>query len=163
MYNLLFDSDALIKLTYSESIFKICETFNCLITKEIQEETVVEGKKRLYPDAIKIEKLIIDKKLKVKNSKKTIKTKENFGVGEESILRLYNTFKKGIIVTDDLAFIKYLESNNIIFIIPTDLIIILNKLKKINYEEAIYFLDKIKVFIKEEVYNETKKELKEDI
>ena len=45
MHNLILDSDALIKLTHSEAIFKVCETFSCLITSEIKEETVKEGKK----------------------------------------------------------------------------------------------------------------------
>ena len=58
MYNLLFDADALIKLTHSGSLIKICEVFNCFTTTEVKRETVDEGKKRLYPDAEIIEQLI---------------------------------------------------------------------------------------------------------
>lgn len=172
MYNLLLDSDALIKLTHSEAIFKICETFNCLITNEVKEETVKEGKKRFYPDALTIEKLIKGNFVKIRDSKRKPGIKEDaqtefgtsfvgFGKGEKSVLELYRSTRNSIIVSDDLAFIRHLENENIPFFIPFDLIILLKKLNKISLKEALYFLDKIKVFIKEEVYNKTKKELKE--
>ncbi|MAE43292.1 hypothetical protein CMO93_05955 [Candidatus Woesearchaeota archaeon] len=161
MYNLLLDSDALIKLTHSEIIFKVCEAFNCSITNEVKEETVKEGKARFYPDALIIENLIKNSLLNLKSSKKRIKIKENFGKGEKSILELYHNTKNNAIVSDDSTFIKHLENENIPFFVPSDLIILLKKQSKINQKEAFYFLEKMKVFIREEVYNETKKELKE--
>ena len=170
MYNLLLDSDALIKLTRSKAIFRVCEAFNCLITNEIKEETVEDGKKRFYPDALVIEKLIKDNLVKIRDSKRMPNIKEEtefsanfagFGKGEKSVLRLYRSARNSIIISDDSAFIKHLESKNIPFFIPADLIILLKKLNKISLKEAMHFLDGMKVFIKEEVYNEAKKELKE--
>jgi len=162
MYNLLLDADALIKLTHSEIIFDVCKTFNCSITKEVIEEAVTEGKKRFYPDALAIEKLIKNNLLKVKESKRKTKIKENLGKGEKSILELYSSIRTSIIISDDSAFINYLETENIAFFVPSDLIILLKDLNKISQKEALYFLNKIKVFIKEEVYNQTKKELMEE-
>ncbi len=160
-YNLVIDSDALIKLTHSEIIFNVCKTFNCLITEEVKEEAVTEGKKRFYPDAFVIEKLIKDNLLKVRAPKRKLKIKESLGKGEISVLKLHSSVRKSIIISDDSAFIKHLENNNIIFFVPSDLIILLKNLNKISLKEALYFLDKMRVFIKEEVYNETKRELKE--
>ena len=161
MYNLLLDSDALIKLTHSKAIFRVCEAFNCLITTEIKEETVEEGKKRFYPDALVIEKLVKDNLVKIRDSKRKPNIKEDFGKGEKSVLGLYHSTRNSIIISDDSAFIKHLENENIPFFVPSDLIILLKKLNKISLKEALYFLDKIKVFIKKEAYNEAKKELKE--
>ena len=172
MYNLILDSDALIKLTYSKAIFMVCKTFNCLITNEIKEETAEDGKKRFYPDALVIEKLIKDNLVKIRDPKRKPSIKEDaqtefgtkfigFGKGEKSVLGLYHSTRNSIIVSDDSAFIKHLEDKNIQFFVPADLIILLKKLNKISLKEATHFLDGIKVFIKEEVYNETKKELKE--
>ncbi len=170
MYNLILDSDALIKLTYAKAIVIICKTFNCLITNEIKEETVEEGKKRFYPDALVIEKLIKDNLVKIRSPKRKLNIKEEtefganfvgFGKGEKSVLGLYQSTRNSIVISDDSAFIRHLEDKNIPFFIPADLIILLKKLNKINLKEAMYFLDGMKVFIKEEVYNETKKELKE--
>jgi len=160
-YNLILDSDALVKLTHSEIIFNVCKTFNCLITKEVEEEAVTEGKKRFYPDAFVIEKLIKNNLLKVRVPKRKLKIKESLGKGEISVLKLHSSPRKSVIISDDSAFIKHLESKNITFFVPSDLIILLKKLDKISLKEAMYFLDKMRVFIKEEVYNETKKELKE--
>ena len=160
-YNLILDSDALIKLTHSEIIFSVCNAFNCLITKEVEEEAVTEGKKRFYPDAFVIEKLIKSSLLNVRAPKSKLKIKESLGKGEISVLKLHSSVRKSIIISDDSAFIRYLENNNIIFFVPSDLIILLKKLGKISLKEAMYFLDKMKAFIKDEVYNEAKKELKE--
>jgi rRNA-processing protein FCF1 len=161
MYNLIFDSDALIKLTYSEIIQKTCENFNCFITDKVKEETVDEGKKRFYPDADIIENLIERKLLKTKNPKKTIEIKDDLGKGEQSVLSLYKTIKKCIIITDDQYFIKQLEKENINFIVPADVIVLLKKLGKINLKESLYHLNKIKIFIKKETYKSVKKDLEE--
>jgi len=161
LYNFIFDSDALIKLTHSEIIFNVCKIFNCLITEEVKEEAVTEGKKRFYPDAFVIEKLIKNNLLKVRVPKRKLKIKESLGKGEISVLKLHSGARKSTIISDDSAFIKYMENKDIIFFVPSDLIILLKKLDKISLKEALYFLDRMKVFIKEEVYNETKKELKE--
>ncbi len=163
MYKLLLDSDALIKLTHSEVIFKLCDAFDCLITKEIEEETVTEGRKRFYSDALAIEKLLQKKLLKVKESKRKKEINEDLGNGEKSILQLYYATRNCTIISDDSAFIKYLEKENIRFFVPSDLIILLKKLNKITQKDALHFLDKMQIFIKEDVYNEAKTELKEEL
>jgi len=99
--------------------------------------------------------------VKIRDSKRKLGIKEDFGKGEKSVLELYHSARNSTIVSDDLAFIRHLENENIPFFVPSDLIISLKKLNKISLKEALYFLDKLKVFIKEKVYNETKKELKE--
>jgi len=161
MYNLLLDSDALIKLTYSGALIKICKTFKCTTTNEIKKETVDEGKIRLYPDAEIIEELIKTKLLKIKNPKKNIEITKNLGKGELSILSLTKEVKEYIIISDDQIFIKELEKENINFLVPTALIIWLKRLNKINQKEAKEHLERIKTFIKEEDYTKFKKELEE--
>lgn len=162
MYNLIFDSDALIKLTHSEIIAKVCKNCNCFITDEVKEETVDEGKKRFYPDSDEIEGLIGKGLLKIKNPKKTREIEEYFGKGELSVLSLYNDVENHIIVSDDQDFVKYLENKNIEFLPPANIILLLKKLGKIDLKESLYYLNKIKIFIKEEVYKEAKKYLEED-
>ena len=162
MYSFIFDADALIKLTQSELIIKVCESFNCFITTRVKEETVDEGKKRFYPDADIIEKLVKNKSLKIRDPNKTIKIEEDFGAGELSTLSLYEDTRNHIIVSDDQHFINYLEKNNIDFIVPADVIILLKRFKKIGLEEGMHYLNKIRVFIREEVYTSVKKDLEED-
>ncbi|MAG19805.1 hypothetical protein CL618_00015 [archaeon] len=159
MYNLLFDSDALIKLTHSEALIKVCVSFRCIITDDVKREVVDEGKKRFYPDAEIIEKLIEDNLLKIKNPKKKVEIKKNLGSGELSILSLNKEIKNHLIISDDKEFIKELEKEDIDFLIPGDLIILLKKMRKINQKEAKNYIEKMKVFIREEDYKKFKKEL----
>lgn len=158
MYNFIFDSDALIKLTYSGALIKICKTFNCLTTNEVKREAVDEGKKRFYPDAEVIEQLIENKLLKIKNPK-NIEIVSRLGKGEISVLSLSKEVKNHIIVSDDRTFIKELEREDSDFLVPTDLITLLRKLRKISQKEGEDYLEKIKVFIREEDYKKIRKEL----
>ncbi len=162
MYKFIIDSDALIKLTKSGAMEEICRYYNCTITTEIKNESVDEGKKRLYEDALKIEGLINKNLLKVIGLKKARKIKENFGKGEISAIILYFQEKNSVIITDDSAFIKYLEQNAIRFVIPADLILLLKVQNKIDKKTALQYLENIRVYIKEEVYNDIKKDLKEE-
>ena len=83
--------------------------------------------------------------------------KGNFGEGETSVINLYYQEKNSMIVTDDSAFIKYLEENNIRYIIPTGLILLMKISNKIDVQTALKYLEKIKYFIKEEVYEDVKR------
>ncbi|MBN4049200.1 hypothetical protein JYT91_01140 [archaeon AH-315-M20] len=161
MYKFIIDSDALIKLTKSGLTEKICNYYNCLITVEVKKECVDEGKKRLHEDALKIEEFINKNLLKIRELKKVKKIIERLGKGEISTVNLYFQEKGSRIVSDDSAFIKYLEENNISFFIPTDLILLMKISNKINNKTALKYLEKMKHFIREEVYKDVKKDIKE--
>jgi len=77
MYKFVIDSDALIKLTKTGLLEQVCRHYNCAITSEVKEESVDEGKKRFYKDALKIEELIGKKLLKVIELKKAKSIKGN--------------------------------------------------------------------------------------
>ena len=161
MYKFIIDSDALIKLTKSGILEDICHHYSCIITNEVKSECVDEGKKRLYKDALRIEDFINKKLLRILDLKKTRKIKENLGKGETSTLNLYFQEKNSVIVTDDSAFIKYLEENDIRFFVPADLILLMKLSNKIDKKTALKYLEKIKDVIREEVYNDIKKDIKE--
>jgi len=160
MYNFVLDSDALIKLANAGILSIVCSSLNCCITSAVEQETVHEGKNRLYPDAEIIEYLIKNGMLKVKNPKKIV-SGEFFGGGELSVWSLAKENKNHVVVSDDQKFIKYLEREGIDFVVPADMLLILRKTNKISLKEALFYLGKIKVFIKEEVYKSVKKELEE--
>jgi len=162
MYKFIFDSDALIKLTKSGILEKICHHHNCIITAEVKNECVDEGKTRLHQDASKIEDLINEKLLKTKNPKRQRIIKERLGRGEISTVNLYFQEKKSIIVTDDSAFIKYLQENNIRHILPANLVLLMKKSKKIEAEMALSYLENLREFIKDEVYENAKSDIMEE-
>lgn len=162
MYKFVIDSDALIKLTKSEILEVVCCHYKCITTSEVKNECVDEGKKRLFADALKIENFINKNLLKIVDLKRIRQIKENLGKGEVSAVNLYFQEKNSIIITDDSAFIRYLEENNIKFLIPADLILLLRISEKIDEKSALSYLENMKDFIREEVYNNIKKNIKED-
>ncbi|MBI2107832.1 hypothetical protein HYU10_02325 [Candidatus Woesearchaeota archaeon] len=120
-----------------------------------------EGKKRLYHDADIIEGLLKSKLLKIRNPKKTVEQEENLGDGEMSVLALSKETGDHIVVSDDRAFIKKLEEENQSYHVPLDLIALLKKLGKISQNDAMKYLEKIKIFVREADYTKIKKELEE--
>lgn len=152
MYKLLIDSDSLIKLAKIGLLENVTKIFSVQITEEIFNETVTEGKKRLYEDANKIEKFITNGKIIVikKKRKGRIPAKENFGAGELSIIDAKE--KKHIIVTDDLSFTRYLQSNKIIPISSANLIISLKEKSILTKQQAFNYLERLKPHIRDEIY-----------
>ena len=158
MHKIVLDSDGLIKLTKSGCLVKILDNFQCSITEEVYDETVVRGMERAHDDAYEINDLIKEGKVKVetsKNNKSVEKMLENrtFGAGECSTLhQFYNSYAK-VIVTDDRAFLNLLDKNNIPYIIPTDLIVRLYELKLMTKDESINSLDSIKIYVSRSNYD----------
>ena len=161
MYKLLFDSDALIKISKAELIKIVVECFDVLITEEVYDETVKEGKKWFHPDADEIERLVKEGKIKILREeyyKRRKKPKQSFGLGETSVFQAY---KKGnFVVTDDLSFLSYITKENIKNISPTHLLIILVKKGKLKKDEAYFYLEKLRPFIRKEVYELAKNDIK---
>ena len=162
MYKFILDSDALIKLTKSGILELVCNHYKCIATTEVRNECVEEGKKRLHKDALIIEQCISKKLLNIGHTKKTGKIEIKFGKGEISTINFYFQEKNSVIVTDDSAFIKYLEENNIRHMVPAALIALMKKSNKINAEIALSYLEKLREYIKREVYEDARKDLKEE-
>jgi len=164
MNKIVLDSDGLIKLTKSGSLMKILNSFQCTITEEVYDETVIRGMERAHGDAYEINGLIKKGKLKVENTKNN-KSVENmlenrtFGAGECSTLHLFHNSDAKVIVTDDRAFLNLLDKNNIPYIIPTDLIVRLYELKVITKDESINSLDAIKVYVSGPNYDAARRNL----
>ena len=164
MNKIVLDSDGLITLTKSGCLMKILNSFQCSITEEVYDETVIRGMERAHGDAYEINGLIKKGKLKVENTKNN-KSVENmlenrtFGAGECSTLHLFHNSDAKVIVTDDRAFLNLLDKNNISYIIPTDLIVRLYELKVITKDESINSLDAIKVYVSGPNYDAARRNL----
>ncbi len=164
MNRIIFDSDGLIKLTKSCCLMKILNNFQCSITEEVYDETVIRGMERAHDDAYEINELIKEGKLKVENTKNN-KYVENmlenrtFGYGECSTLHLFYNSDAKAIVTDDRAFLNLLDNNNIPYIIPTDLIVRLYELKVMTKDESINSLDAIKIYVSWSNYDAARRNL----
>lgn len=146
---LLLDADGLIKLVHSGIFRKIKQ--QCVITEQVYDEVVTEGKKRLYEDAFVVEKLIEEKKLQIEKVKQ-ITPLPRFGKGEESTLALFKQVKADVVITDDRKFLTLLGEEKVPHIVPTECIVALVNNKTITKAEGEAALGKIKPFIREENY-----------
>ena len=148
---ILFDADGLIK-TVSSGIF-LSMGASCFISQQVCEETVLEGKRRLYEDAFIIEQLIENGKITVREAKMLL-PQPGLGKGELSTLALFKALKGDVIIGDDRRFLTLLDQENIPYLIPTELIVALVKNKKISIEEGKKALEKMKNLVTTENYND---------
>ena len=156
MVKIVYDANGLIKLVKSGIFPKI--NHENIISQEVYKETVIEGKKRMYDDAFIIGQLINDKKIKVKMAASA----ENIiglGKGELTTLQLFHDIKANVIVSDDRRFLRTLEEKNINFTVPTEVIVALVANKRINKNEGIESLKRIRPFVRKENYNHAKRQL----
>ena len=95
--------------------------------------------------------------IKSESYKNKKKPKQSFGAGEASIFHVYR--KNSIIVTDDLSFASYIKKNGMQVISPAHLLVILFKKNKLSKSEAYNCLERLKPFIRKELYEIVKKDL----
>lgn len=154
------DSDALIKISKADFLDILAQKFDLIITEEVYDETVKEGKKGLYPDAYKIEKLVASGKIRMLKATSYIKKKKpkkSFGKGEAS---LYQAYKNGmLIVSDDLNFWSYVQDENKKILSSAHLVHVLVKKGALKKAEAYSCLEKLRPFVRKEIYELVKKEI----
>jgi predicted nucleic acid-binding protein len=149
MNKLVFDSDGIIKLTKAGCLEKVLQNFDCYITQEVYEETVVKGKERLHDDAFLLDTFVNEGKLKLREAEPNedaqfILSNSTVGRGESSTLHLFSDNNAKAIISDDRVFLNLLHRNNVRFIIPTDLIVRLYELKILTKKESKEALTMIK-------------------
>ena len=149
MKKLVFDADGVIKLTKSGVMNIIVENYQCAITKQVYEEAVTEGKKRLYQDALEIERLFQAEKIKVISIR--LKLDKTLGKGEASV---YQDAEDSVIVSDDRKFLAVLYQENRIFVVPAHVIAILAQKGMITQKTAVEALNKIKKLITKDSYTQ---------
>ncbi len=158
MKKIVLDADGLIKLTKAEIIKDY--GYKLMISNAVFRETVVEGKKRMYNDADKIESLMVDGIIETKKVKEEAMEK-NLGKGELSTLDLFREEKADLIISDDKKFLESLANKGIPFIVPTEFIVSLVNNKKIKKDEGISALKKLKSIVRKENYEEALNALEE--
>jgi len=159
------DTDALIKITKSSLKELITDNITVNIPGTVKKESVDEGKVRLFPDAILVERNIQKGRINVVKTKKKgivediIKNLQLEG-GEADSLRLFHQGRYDSIVSDDQKFLELVDSVGIPFITPAALIVYLYRMHKLSLAEAHKYIDKIKHMISDEEYSITMEELK---
>ncbi len=159
----VFDSDGLIKLQKAEVLEMLVESHDCLVPKKVYEESVDRGKAELYEDAFELEEAIERHmtvvEVKDSESEKT-QARENLGSGELSAYEIYLQENPDTVISDDRTFLKFLESQRVPFITPANVIVEMKNQGQISEGKAVEALQRIKRFIRDEVYKKAMEEVK---
>jgi len=164
---IVMDSDVLIKVTKASIKDLIASNFEVHIPSEVKKEAVDEGKLGGYPDALAIDENIVQRKLKVAETRRVeaieelIKSLSLLG-GEADSVRLFRQGNYEAIASDDSRFIQLVQGLGIPYMTPSALLIHLWKSKAIPRQEARRYLDKIREFISSEEYLASIDELRKD-
>lgn len=142
---IIADSSSLILLTKAELLTSLAKKTKLIIPRKVYSEAVEEGLKKNFTDAIKIKKLVDDKKIAVKEADEDREFPVSLGKGEKEALELFYQEKADKVIVDDK---KALNLCKIIGIPYTTVHMILTDLlrkKIIDKKQALRSLDILSV------------------
>lgn len=157
MYKFVLDADAAIKLAKAEMLELLAESSRCILPQKVYEE-VLKGKEKMYEDAFKTESLVAASKIRVAEGGETEET-AGLDIGESSALAVFKQEKADVIISDDRKFIAKLHTDKIPFMTPPEIIVWLAENGKITSDKGLEALEKIKLEVREEVYERAKNSL----
>ncbi len=163
MSKVILDSDGLIKLQKSGMLRVLVSSCECIIPEAVYEESVEEGKKRLYEDAFILEDIVEEgiKRIKINRKEKILQNiddrLESLGKGEKEVFHLYFQEEADAVISDDRAFLNILDlsKDDVKYLTPCNAIYILFKKDHISKEIALRGLCQIKELVREDVYYRT--------
>jgi len=149
MKTIILDSDGLIKLAKAGVLGELSRKYLLVITGQVHNEVVIKGKAHGHKEAEEIEEMI---KTGIIQVRKTSLKGGNLrlGEGERSCFQLYSRKAGGFIVSDDQAFLRYLEFHGVPFVLPTDLIAVAARRGVIPVERAKEALLKIQNLVRKD-------------
>ena len=115
-------------------------------------ETVTEGKKRGYADAVHIESNIRKKRLRVMAGVKKKRFHLVSSEGEAQVLSLFVRGGYDAVASDDQRFLKKLEAEEIPYLTPTACLLYLFQTRANSREEVFQLLQQIRPFVSTEEY-----------
>ncbi len=145
---IIADATALILLAK----VSVLETFvgrNEVITSELIYEEVAKGKEKGRTDSMLVERLLQERKLKLKNPEKTVKEKIrklfNIHKGElDAVSLAYKT--NHTVLTDDKKCLNAAKALEIDFITSLDVVLALFKKEAVSKEKAVECLEKLEEY-----------------
>lgn len=152
MMKILLDADASIKLTKIGIIESFASGFHLILTSEVYAEQVTAGLKRNLADAELMEKLVSDGKITVakKGNRSDVYENSRLGRGEKSVINHYRANDIDFIVSDDEAFLKVLDANDIPFIPVAGVILMCMQKGIITKDESFKYLEMLSPMIRDE-------------
>ena len=125
----VFDSDGLIKLAKAGALERVLEAWTCLVPRAVYVETVERGLEAAYPDAAAIS------------------------------VALVLSSAAHAIVTDDAVFVAALAGAGLRYLLPALVLVRLVQEQRLQPAEALDHLERMRPFIRAEVYRAARSRL----
>ena len=155
------DSDCLVKLAQSGAKEAVIVAMEVHIPFLVKKETVDEGRRRGYQDALIIEENINKKALHMAKHRSGKPPAISSAKGETDVVSLYMEGDYDAVASDDQRFLKRLEAAGIPYLTPASCVVYVHKSKKIDKAGALGMLEPLKPFISREEYAVAKLYLEE--
>lgn len=150
MLTVVSDASTLVLLVKAEIIDDLLEIANLLVPQKVYKEAVVRGKEKGAEDAYKIEKLIQEGRIQVKEVPKAkldhIQSLFGLKSGERDTIALAQTLDIQNVLTDDKKAINACKVLNLKFETAINILVQLKRHGIISMEKAKDALDKLEEF-----------------
>lgn len=167
MSKFVIDADGLIKLGKARVLGALVGSHEVLAPEAVYEEAVVRGKRGLYEDAFELEKLLEDEEVPIIRSSlepqadRLLEGVTSLGVGERNTLHLYFTEKADAVLSDDRVFLNFLDRHSVPSVAPVNVVVALTRSGRVSFEEGSKALNRLSVYVREEVYERARVELED--
>ena len=161
MYTIVVDADGLIKLGKSGALPALLGAARLLVPRMVWEESVEEGKRRMYEDAHELEAALSEGGAEVVSYEVGEEAEQllegsaaSFGAGEREALAAFYVVGADAVLTDDRAFLGLLAGADppVPALVPAAAIVALAEGGWMTVEEAREALGKLKPSIRGDVH-----------
>jgi hypothetical protein len=159
----VLDSDGLIKLAKAGALERVVDAWTCLVPRAVYVETVERGLEAAYPDALAIREALPSSAVRPRTrhprAALLLEGKRGLGRGEQEALHLFLAARADVIVTDDAAFVAMLARAGLSYLLPALVLVRLTREGRLEPGEALDSLERLRPFIRGEVYRATRDDL----
>jgi hypothetical protein len=161
VYTIVVDADGLIKLGKSGALRTLLGAARVLVPEAVWEESVEEGKRRIYEDAHELEAALAEGGAEVVSYEIGDEAEQllggsaaSFGAGERAALAVFYAVGADAVLTDDHAFLGLLASTAppLPALVPAAAIVALAEGGWMTVEEARESLGKLETSIRRDAY-----------
>jgi hypothetical protein len=149
--HLILDSDGLIKLNRAGVLEVVMKSFACLVPRAVYEEVVIVGSEHKYADAEAIGETLRDR-ARIPAHTETERAELGLGKGEAAILAQVGQFADAVVVSDDRRFLTVLSVEEIAFLTPADLLVLMAKRGYLTTDDAVRAVERLRPLIRTQAY-----------
>jgi hypothetical protein len=159
---LVLDSDGLIKLAKAGALERAIAAWTWLVPEAVYAETVERGLEAAYPDALAIRQALplsaVRPRTRHPRATALLEGRHGLGPGEREALHLFFAARANVIVTDDAAFVGILARAGVGYLLPAMVLVRLTKEGHFGPPEALDSLERMRPFIRAEVFRAAARE-----